>query len=181
VNEAASNIDPNAVEEWLRITNQPYAADVDAGATGYASALEMAAGSSSSSYTTPTIGYVTSAPVYGHRTFVFGGKYHGRYSPWGYDWYGWRVIHSPFVHVRAGPVFISTRAFGPHYIVRRGHDSWHPNWRDGRFTDPGFTRGRDGWRTSSPRSWDRGRSGDRSGHWSRSGSSGRGGGRSGRR
>jgi len=69
--------------------------------------------------------------------------YYSRYSPWGYDLYGWRVVHRPIVIVRNAPIIVRVR----------DRDYWRNRdyWRDRDWTrdrdryDRGPARPRDGW------------------------------------
>jgi hypothetical protein len=68
-----------------------------------------------------------------------GGYYYSRYSPWGYDLYGWRYVRAPLLIVRHYPVIIR-RGSGHYYhrtSVRRDHDRWN----GGRVTRDGYRRG----------------------------------------
>jgi hypothetical protein len=155
VSEVASNLDAVAMQEWLRITDQPYAlgSAADGDVSGHISALDLASRSGEPvTYTSSEVVRVVERPVYVHRTYVYGGRYYGRYSPWGYDWYGWRVVSAPFIYVRAGSIGIRTAPFGfryPTHIVRSDRNSWRNDWRAGRATRNGYSRGSDSWGTSS--------------------------------
>jgi hypothetical protein len=77
-----------------------------------------------------------------------GGRFYSRYSPWGYDLYGWRYVRTPVVIIRNGshwqhrapsPIRRSTftRREGPAIIREtRTRDSQH-----GQVTRSGYTRG----------------------------------------
>lgn len=92
--------------------------------------------------------------------------YYGRYSPWGYDLYGWREVYSPIVIVRGGPTIIRRppyyRGGGPIVVRDRdryGRDNWYdrdhrndrtdrydrdrdePRNRGGQVTRGGYTSG----------------------------------------
>lgn len=43
-----------------------------------------------------------------------GRRHYSRYSPWGYDLYGWRFVHAPLVFIRSGPRIVRP-------IIVRGH------------------------------------------------------------
>ena len=71
--------------------------------------------------------------------------YYSRYSPWGYDLYGWRHIHSPIIIVRGGPTIIRRPPRfddhdrdrwrrGPVVVRQRDDDSRH-----GRVTRDGYS------------------------------------------
>lgn len=85
-----------------------------------------------------------------------GRHYYSRYSPWGYDLYGWRSWTSPVVYVHGGPVIIRK---GPtiinrinrdrrHYPARGGHnrDAYD---RDSRYDDSGARATRNGYTNSA--------------------------------
>ena len=69
-----------------------------------------------------------------------GGYYYSRYSPWGYDLYGWHYVRAPLLIVRHSPVII--RRGSSHYYHRtsdrRDRDD---RWNGGRVTRNGYTRG----------------------------------------
>lgn len=83
-----------------------------------------------------------------------GGYYYSRYSPWGYDLYGWRVVHAPVLYVRHAPIIIRRGSGHYHYtrVIRRDRDH---NWRGGRLTRDGYTQGRSRTGTRSDYSVDR--------------------------
>jgi hypothetical protein len=159
VEEAVSNVDPNAVEEWLNATGQSALLPeetMDPQLPASALVNDYAPSASNPyNYTTHEIVRVVERPVYVHTTYVntiyrscwdpfyhgfafdgFGLRYgvaqggygcrhrhyYGRYSPWGYDLFGWRFISRPVVIWR-GPIIIRR----PPIIIRKG-----PQWTDRR-------------------------------------------------
>jgi hypothetical protein len=79
-----------------------------------------------------------------------GGYYYSRYSPWGYDLYGWRYVHAPVLYVRHAPIIIR-RGSGHHHYTRVIRHDRDRDWRGGRVTRSGYTQG--GSRTGTRRDY----------------------------
>ena len=146
VNEAARYLDPAVVQEWLDVTGLPFgvAGDDDLTTSSqvpYTSALDQVGRMSKPAPQRVREEVVEREVV--HHTYVthvrscwdpfWGGycgyRHYGYYSPWGYDYYGWRVWR-PIVVINTGH-----HGYRNHYYRRYDRDD---NWRGGRATRDGY-------------------------------------------
>jgi hypothetical protein len=168
VNEAVRYLDAAVVQEWLQVTDLPYAIaganDGDSPAQApYTSALDQVGRMSNPSSSVERGVHVVERPtVVHHHTYVthvvrscwdpfWGGycghRYYSSYSPWGYDPFRWRVVFAPFVIVRNSPIIIRRSPRGHYHrgpFVYRDRDRDHDrddDWRGGRATRSGYSSG----------------------------------------
>jgi hypothetical protein len=160
ITEATTNIEPSAVQEWLNATGQPYQiAGAETTTPTTMSALDLVGRAANGVYQDEVVEEVVERPVtYVNTTYVnvvrscwdpfyagyviggpfgvsygrslCGGHYYSRYSPWGYDLFGWHWISRPIVIVRGGPTIIRT---SPVHIRRGG--TVRRDWDDRRGWD----------------------------------------------
>lgn len=164
VNEAVRYLDAAVVQEWLQVTDLPYAIagadDLDSSAqVPYTSALDQVGRMSNPASTVVREVHVVERPtVVHHHTYVthvvrscwdpfWGGycghRYYSSYSPWGYDPFRWRVVFAPFVIVRNTPIIIRRSPRGHYHrgpFVSRDRDR-DDDWRGGRATRSGYSSG----------------------------------------
>lgn len=124
IDEAADYIHEAAVQEWLVASGEEY--EIALG-----SALDMLDRGS-----TRTI--IVERPVYIERSYSYGHRYCPRYSPWGYDLFGWRV-YRPVLFIHRHHHHYAPR---PPIIIRH-EGNRHRDYRDRDYRDRDYRDNRD--------------------------------------